>query len=92
MTFQDVYNQDLDDEEDDSDWEPLQRSAELVKWFCTNCTMVNLGDDVNCDVSYFPLGCFTILPLICFICILSGIHGCARIIWCYCSHADMWGT
>ncbi|XP_024170977.1 histone deacetylase 15 isoform X2 [Rosa chinensis] len=49
MTFQDVYNQDLDDEDDDSDWEPLQKNVELVKWFCTNCTMVNLGD-VNCDI------------------------------------------
>ncbi|XP_024027272.1 histone deacetylase 15 [Morus notabilis] len=51
MTFQDMYeNQNLiddDDDDDDSDWEPLQK---VVKWFCTNCTMVNFDDIVHCDV------------------------------------------
>lgn len=50
MTFQDMYNQDLDDDDDDSDWEPLQKHVEIVRWFCTNCTMVNLGDVVHCDI------------------------------------------
>lgn len=58
MTFQDMYNQDLDDDDDDSDWEPLQKHVEIVRWFCTNCTMVNLGDVVHCDVSYFSQGCW----------------------------------
>lgn len=61
MTFQDMYNnQDLfDDDEDDSDWEPVQRHVQIVKWFCTNCTMVNLDDGGYCDVCLN-----TILPLL----------------------------
>ncbi|KAJ4821933.1 Histone deacetylase 15 [Turnera subulata] len=52
LTFQDMYeNQDLfDDEEDDSDWEPVQKHVEILKWFCTNCTMVNLDDVVYCEI------------------------------------------
>ncbi|XVF53948.1 hypothetical protein PTKIN_Ptkin05aG0141500 [Pterospermum kingtungense] len=53
LTFQDMYNnQDAfdDDDEDDSDWEPLQKHIEISKWFCTNCTMVNLDDVVHCDI------------------------------------------
>ncbi|KAK7819599.1 putative rna-binding protein arp1 [Quercus suber] len=52
MTFQDMYNnQDLfDDEDDDSDWEPAQEHVEIKKWFCTNCTMVNLDDTIHCDI------------------------------------------
>ncbi len=53
-TFQDIYNQDgfdgEDDDDDDSDWEPVQRHMEIFKWFCTNCTMVNLDDVPYCDV------------------------------------------
>ncbi|KDP20091.1 hypothetical protein JCGZ_05860 [Jatropha curcas] len=52
MTFQDMYNnQDLlDDDDDDSDWEPVQKCVEIMKWFCTNCTMVNLDDVVHCEI------------------------------------------
>ncbi|XP_015584442.1 histone deacetylase 15 isoform X1 [Ricinus communis] len=51
MTFQGMYNVfDFDDDEDDSDWEPVQKRLEIVKWFCTNCTMVNLDDVVHCDI------------------------------------------
>ncbi|KAH7850601.1 hypothetical protein Vadar_000322 [Vaccinium darrowii] len=52
MTLEDMYNNqyDFDDEDDDSDWEPLQKPAAIVKWFCVNCTMVNLGDDIHCDI------------------------------------------
>ncbi|WCJ21998.1 histone deacetylase 15 [Euphorbia peplus] len=52
MTFQDMYNQDLfdDDDEDDSDWEPVPKHVEIVKWFCTNCTMMNLDYAVHCDI------------------------------------------
>lgn len=52
MTLEDMYNNqyDFDDEDDDSDWEPVQKPAAVVKWFCVNCTMVNLGDDSHCDV------------------------------------------
>ncbi|KAL5544718.1 hypothetical protein UlMin_008502 [Ulmus minor] len=52
MTFQDMYdNQNLfDDEDDDSDWEPLEKPVEVLKWFCTNCTMVNFDDVVHCDI------------------------------------------
>ena len=59
MTFQDMYNnQDLfDDEDDDSDWEPAQEHVEIKKWFCTNCTMVNLDDIIHCDVCL----CFMLL-------------------------------
>ncbi|KAL4346488.1 hypothetical protein GQ457_17G026140 [Hibiscus cannabinus] len=52
-TFQDMYNnQDAfdDEDEDDSDWEPVQKHIEILKWFCTNCTMVNLGDVLHCDI------------------------------------------
>ncbi|XP_065860694.1 LOW QUALITY PROTEIN: histone deacetylase 15 [Euphorbia lathyris] len=53
MTFQDMYsNQDLfdDDDEDDSDWEPVPKHVEIVKWFCTNCTMINLHYVVHCNI------------------------------------------
>ncbi|XP_028753868.1 histone deacetylase 15 isoform X3 [Neltuma alba] len=52
VTFQDMYqNQDMfDDDDDDSDWEPIQKSLEVMKWFCRNCTMVNLDDISYCDI------------------------------------------
>lgn len=52
MSLEDMYNKqyDFDEDEDDSDWEPLQKHIEIVKWFCANCTMVNLDDVVHCDV------------------------------------------
>ncbi|KAG6752956.1 hypothetical protein POTOM_042997 [Populus tomentosa] len=53
LTFLDIHdNGDFfdEDEEDDSDWEPVQKHVELIKWFCINCTMVNLGDGVVCDL------------------------------------------
>ncbi|XP_048329333.2 histone deacetylase 15 [Ziziphus jujuba] len=51
MTLQDMYNNQnlFDDDDDDSDWEPLQKHVEIVKWFCTNCTMVNF-DVAYCDI------------------------------------------
>ncbi|GKV25093.1 hypothetical protein SLEP1_g34586 [Rubroshorea leprosula] len=54
LTLQDMYNNqdafDDDDDDDDSDWEPMQKHVEIMKWFCTNCTMVNLDDVVHCDI------------------------------------------
>jgi len=52
LTLEDIYNlpDELDDDEDDSDWEPLLEPLAVRKWFCTNCTMVNFeGFDV-CEV------------------------------------------
>ena len=58
MTFQDIYQNDgmFDDYDDeDSDWEPFQLhnkcvEFEIKKWFCRNCTMVNLDHDDCCYV------------------------------------------
>lgn len=55
MTLEDMYNKqgDFDDEDDDDDdWEPqpLQKPVTVIKWFCVNCTMVNLDDVVHCDI------------------------------------------
>ncbi|KAK8558188.1 hypothetical protein V6N13_073861 [Hibiscus sabdariffa] len=51
VMIQDMYNnQDASDDEDGSDWEPVQKCVEIMKWFCTNCTMVNLNDTVHCDI------------------------------------------
>ncbi|XP_031105041.1 histone deacetylase 15 isoform X2 [Ipomoea triloba] len=52
MTLEDIYNghYDFNDEDDDSDWDPLEKEVEVVKWFCVNCTMVNLSDVVHCDI------------------------------------------
>lgn len=52
MTMQDMYNNpdNYDDDDDDSDWEPLQKQPTLMKWFCINCTMVNLDDVIYCDI------------------------------------------
>ncbi|XP_019463317.1 PREDICTED: LOW QUALITY PROTEIN: histone deacetylase 15-like [Lupinus angustifolius] len=56
LTFQDIYeNQDMledDDDEDDSEWNPLEldKLVEPIKWFCTNCTVVNLNDTVHCYI------------------------------------------
>lgn len=59
MTFQDIYGAETllndEDEEDDSDWEPVQQTTpvEFVKWCCVNCTMANPGDMVHCYVRFF---------------------------------------
>ncbi|KAL0423785.1 UNVERIFIED_CONTAM: Histone deacetylase 15 [Sesamum radiatum] len=57
MTLEEMYNSQHDfedDEDDDSDWEPSalpdHNVVEIPKWFCLNCTMVNIGDDLHCDV------------------------------------------
>ncbi|KAJ7956592.1 Histone deacetylase [Quillaja saponaria] len=51
MTLEDMYWQEMvDDDDDDSDWEPLQKCVEIMKWFCTNCTMVNLDSVILCDI------------------------------------------
>uniref|UniRef100_A0A1J3HCI6 histone deacetylase n=2 Tax=Noccaea caerulescens TaxID=107243 RepID=A0A1J3HCI6_NOCCA len=54
MTFEDIYGAEAllneDDEEDDSDWEPVQTPVEFVKWCCVNCTMANPGDMVHCYI------------------------------------------
>ncbi|KAK2411529.1 histone deacetylase [Trifolium repens] len=56
LTFQDLYeNQELFDEEDDDedgDWDPsqLQMCVEVIKWFCKNCTVDNINNDVCCRI------------------------------------------
>ncbi|KAK2968362.1 hypothetical protein RJ640_019500, partial [Escallonia rubra] len=52
MTLEDMYNNQngFDDEDDDSDWEPLETRIAVTKWFCINCTMVNFDDHVHCDI------------------------------------------
>ncbi|KAI3865877.1 hypothetical protein MKX03_014509 [Papaver bracteatum] len=52
MTFQDMYNLNMDftDEDDDSDWAPFQNNVASEKWFCANCTMVNWFDVFYCEV------------------------------------------
>lgn len=54
MSLEDMYNKlyDYDEDEDDSDWEPLQKHIEIIKWFCANCTMANLDGVVHCDVCF----------------------------------------
>lgn len=57
MTFRDIINKEnayMEDEEDDSDWEPLpsSRAVETSKWICTNCTMANLDYAVHCGVCF----------------------------------------
>ncbi|KAK4803955.1 hypothetical protein SAY86_003772 [Trapa natans] len=47
----DFYDYDtiFNEDDDDSDWEPLKRHMEIPNWFCINCTMANLDDVVHCD-------------------------------------------
>lgn len=54
MTFQDMYNLNMDftDEDDDSDWAPFQNNVASEKWFCANCTMVNWFDVFYCEVLF----------------------------------------
>ncbi|CAN4086737.1 unnamed protein product [Withania somnifera] len=49
---EDMYNTryNFDEDDDDSDWEPSEKQIEIVKWFCVNCTMVNVEDTGNCEV------------------------------------------
>ncbi|XP_020577070.1 histone deacetylase 15 [Phalaenopsis equestris] len=42
------YGDDEYDEEDDSDWEPINHLV-IKKWFCGNCTMPNFDDVCHCD-------------------------------------------
>ncbi|OIT05326.1 PREDICTED: histone deacetylase 15 [Nicotiana attenuata] len=52
MTLEDMYNAryNLDEDDDDSDWEPSEKQVEVPRWFCVNCTMVNVEDVSNCEV------------------------------------------
>ncbi|XP_059303354.1 histone deacetylase 15 isoform X3 [Lycium ferocissimum] len=52
MTLEDMYNAryNFDEEDDDSDWEPSEKQIEVLKWFCVNCTMVNVEDVGNCEI------------------------------------------
>lgn len=51
MSLQDMYNKEGDfDDKDDSDWEPLEKHLTIVKWFCVNCTMVNVDGAFYCHV------------------------------------------
>ncbi|KAL2935753.1 Histone deacetylase 15 [Bienertia sinuspersici] len=52
LTFEDICNNpnDLDDDEDDSDWEPVLENLPIRKWFCTNCTMVNIDGMSFCEM------------------------------------------
>ncbi|KAF4391688.1 hypothetical protein G4B88_005574 [Cannabis sativa] len=52
LTFQDMYDNNnlFDEDDDDSDWEPLQKHVEVLRWFCPNCTMLNFDDIVHCDI------------------------------------------
>ncbi|GER32892.1 histone deacetylase 15 [Striga asiatica] len=57
MTLEEMYNGQYDfedDEDDDSDWEPSDvpnpNVVEIPKWFCLNCTMVNIGVGSHCDL------------------------------------------
>ncbi|KAL7606637.1 histone deacetylase 15 [Lactuca sativa] len=51
MSLQDMYNKEGDfDDEDDSDWEPLEKHLTIVKWFCVNCTMVNVDGAFYCHM------------------------------------------
>lgn len=78
MTFQDIYGAETslhdDDEEDDSDWEPVQTPVEFVNWCCVNCTMANPGDMVHCFVRFhllFLLKCyFFVISYVCSQCAL----------------------
>ncbi|KAL5726038.1 histone deacetylase [Ranunculus cassubicifolius] len=51
MTSQDIYREEYDDDDDedeDNDWDPSQ--CDSKRWFCTNCTMVNIDDVLHCDI------------------------------------------
>ncbi|XP_071710989.1 histone deacetylase 15 [Rutidosis leptorrhynchoides] len=51
MTLQDMYTKEGDfDDEDDSDWDPLESQIMIVKWNCVNCTMANLDDAIYCHI------------------------------------------
>lgn len=51
MTLEDMYNKEGDfDDEDDSDWDPLEKDIKIVKWNCVNCTMVNVDDAMYCHI------------------------------------------
>ncbi|XP_016506792.1 histone deacetylase 15 [Nicotiana tabacum] len=52
MTLEDMYNAryNFDEDDDDSDWEPSEKQIEVPRWFCVNCTMVNVEDVSNCEV------------------------------------------
>ncbi|PKU64419.1 histone deacetylase 15 [Dendrobium catenatum] len=49
LHHQENYGDDEYDEEDDSDWEPVNHLV-FKKWFCSNCTMPNFDDVYHCDV------------------------------------------
>lgn len=52
MALEDMYNAryNIDEDDDDSDWEPSEKQIEVLKWFCVNCTMINVEDVGNCEV------------------------------------------
>ncbi|KAI7743662.1 hypothetical protein M8C21_031030, partial [Ambrosia artemisiifolia] len=51
MTLEDMYGKDGDfDDEDDSDWEPVEKNLTVATWFCVNCTLLNLDDAIYCHI------------------------------------------
>lgn len=63
MTLEDMYNAryNFDEDDDDSDWEPSEKQIEVPRWFCVNCTMVNVEDVSNCEVSCVSFWLFFLL-------------------------------
>ncbi|KAI3785618.1 hypothetical protein L1987_44742 [Smallanthus sonchifolius] len=51
MTLEDIYGKDGDfDDEDDSDWEPIEKHITIATWFCVNCTLVNVDGAIYCHI------------------------------------------
>ncbi|KAL9243347.1 hypothetical protein vseg_017245 [Gypsophila vaccaria] len=51
LTMKDLCNnpEELEDDADDSDWEPLLDRLAVKRWFCTNCTMFNIDGIDFCE-------------------------------------------
>lgn len=62
MTLEDMYNAryNFDEDDDDSDWVPSEKQIEVLKWFCVNCTMLNVDDVGNCQVSCLSFWLFSL--------------------------------
>lgn len=76
MTLHNMYYHELYDEDNDSDWDPLQEPPAALKWFCVNCTMPNSDDVVHCGVCpsiicsiHYTVDCNCLV-------VLHGLHTC----------------
>lgn len=61
-TLEDKYNAlyNFNKDYDESDQEPSEKEIEVLQWLCVNCTMINIEDVGNCEISCLSFRLFSL--------------------------------